>query len=578
MTNFAGVIDNSFGQTVFAGESADRLYEPSLSPESQAGMPQPVEEPSYPDVDALVTPVPASTQASGFPGSPGGIASYLGLYDKKHNAAQEWFELVHVKPSFIALGNVVSTVQVSIAIFNADRYLGHFLNDFTNNAGDGISITDLPSLPYTIPLLSGLDLTLEVTLDGPPTIDGDLVFDFDLYNVSIPITGTRVIVFPFQPQAPMREFLRFNTQVIDKVNGSEQRIKMRKNPRQEFIFNLRADGPERAAIQNFLFDRQAGSFGIPIWTEPSYLTASVAMGATSLAVDSTRYADFRVGGLLLIFRDRFTYDALPIASTSQTVINLDSPTNIAFPVGTLVMPMRLALTVNTLGASRRIMRLADTEIRFRVVDNDVNLASAAAFNTFKGKVLFDDFNVVRGALPEQFERRLYTQDPGTGLFSQQSLWDRNKRSHTKGFRTRSRKELWELRQLLHHIAGRVESFYIPTFYDDLLPTATLSSGSPSLTIENVGYTKFVQDRKVSIRIHLTDGTFLDRDIGSSSEIDAETEQLTLDDVWPANIPVANVARIEFIELVRFTDDDFEITHRNARGDADMTAPIVEVFE
>ena len=193
-------------------------------------------------------------------------------------------------------------------------------------------------------------------------------------------------------------------------------------------------------------------------------------------------------------------------------------------------------------------------------------------------MLFDDFNVMRGALPEQFERRLYVQDPGTGLFSQQSLWDRNKRSHSKGFRTRSRKELWELRQLLHHLAGRKESFYIPTFYDDLLPTATLSSGSPSLTIENVGYTKFVQNRKVSVRIHFTDGTFLDRDIESSSEIDADTEQLTLDGVWPSDIPAANVSRVEFIELVRFADDDFEITHRNARGDTDLTVPIVEVFE
>lgn len=575
MTDFAGFGDSQLGQTEFAGDGADLLYE-AVATASKQGIPRADEYGTYPGIAALNAPGSAASTV-GFPGAPTFPVAHPGHYTKKYNIAEEWFELIHVTPVAIVLGNVISTTNVAISIFNADRFQSHFLLDVDNFAGDGITFTDLPVLPYSIPILSGLDLTLEVSTDGPPTIDGTLLFDFDLYDVSVSITGTRIVIFPFVPQAPMREFLRFKTEVIDKVDGSEQRIRMRKSPRQEFVYNMRADGTERAALQNLMFDWQGRTFGLPLWFEPMYLTAAVSIGTSLLPIDDTHYADLRVGGLVLLFTNRFTYDALPIASVTSKSITLASPTNLGFPAGTLVVPVRTAVAVPTLPAQRRILKLADTEIRFRVTDNDVDLASAAAFSALAGKVLLDDPNYVRGSLQEQFEHRLYAHDNVTGLFSHQSIWDRNRRSSQKGFRATSRKTLWEMRQLFHHLGGRLTSFYIPTFFDDLKPVAALSSGSPSLTIENVGYASFVKDRKSRIRVHLTDGTALDRTVTSSSEIDAETEQLTLNTGWPTTIQVDEVDRIEFIETVRLASDDVEIVHANAKGDAKAVVPVVEVF-
>lgn len=576
MTDFPGVLDARFALTTYVGEATSRAYDAAVTTLAKKGILWPGEKPGYVDLDALNAPG-SGVFGSGFPTAPDGTANFPGVYSKKFNSVEEWFELIHVLPPAINLGNITSTVQVTIDVFNADRYQAHFLLAFINAAGEGISITNLPSLPASIPLLSGLQLTLQVTTNGPPIIDGDLIFDFDLHDVSIPITGTRIVVFPFQPQAPLVEFLRFNTQVIEKINGTEQRIKKRKNPRQELIFHMRSNGTERAALQNLLFDWQTKVFGLPIWFEPAYLTAAVSVGATVLPVDSTAYADLRVGGLVIVIQDRFTYDAQTIASIAGTSITLASPTAFGYPAGTIVLPMRTAMGAPAIAGGRRPVKVADSEIRFRVIDNDVNLASAAGFSTFKGKVLLDDCNVIRGSLPERFDQRSYQHDGDTGKFSQESIWDRHKRSHEKGFRTRSRKALWEMRGLLHHLGGRLVDFYIPTFYDDLLPTSDLASGSPSLTIENVGYVDFVKNKKVSIRVHLVDGTKIDRDVTSSSEISATIEQLTLNTNWATTIPKGNVSRIEFVELVRFVDDDFEITHRNARGDAELTQPVVEVF-
>lgn len=98
-----------------------------------------------------------------------------------------WFDMLHILPRRIDAGNILTTQVRTLDIYNAFLYEEHDLEAFINNAGAGTNITDLPSLPYSIPPLKSLLMTLEITPDGAPTINTTLDFDTDEpYLLSIP--------------------------------------------------------------------------------------------------------------------------------------------------------------------------------------------------------------------------------------------------------------------------------------------------------------------------------------------------------------------------------------------------------
>lgn len=513
-----------------------------------------------------------------YPPSPMYIANYAGGLG--FTLGDFWFEIIHVFPRLIDAGMILTTQTFALEIFNADRWLDHTLLTFDNNAGDGIFITDLPTLPYTLLSLESLSLTLQITPQGPPVIIGTLDFESDLYIIGIPITGSRIVLFPFRPEEPLHEQLEFLTQVMPSINGKEQRVALRKNPRQIFEMEILKQKPHRQAIEMLLFDWQSRMFGVPVWFEPMNLTVTAAAADLTINVNTTNYADVRVGGLVVVLQAYNKYDALLVASYTATTITFESGLVNSYAVGVEVYPVRKCLSEAILRGEKNLVDVESFTIRFRVADNDSNLASITGWNTFNSKVILDDSNFIEGVLAESLEKSSMMIDNETGLFSQDSLWPSNKRSSVKTFIVDTRVNLWKVRCLLHYLKGQQISFYLPTFYEEMTPTVTLPNGGATITMTNIGYSKFIRNRnpKARIRIHLLNGTVLDRTIQSSSEIDYQTEQLTVNTVWPYDILVANIKRIEFIELVRMSDDAIKIIHENSYGTAQITLPVKAVFD
>jgi hypothetical protein len=124
------------------------------------------------------------------------------------------------------------------------------------------------------------------------------------------------------------------------------------------------------------------------------------------------------------------------------------------------------------------------------------------------------------------------------------------------------------------------SFWIPTFIEDLTIQSDLVMGTVIMLIENINYTRFVNAResKRTFRIAFTDGTVLIREIESATELDADTEELTVSAPWPANRTVAEISRIEFLENVRLDTDSVVIRHENVIGRASVEVPVKVVFD
>lgn len=527
--------------------------------------------------------IPATEQTGDYQNVRPTPVCYQGVRDDRWNLGDVWFDLILVRPLAFAFGNILSTQTDTITVYSSFRNADVTLTAVNNNLGVGVNLIGLPSLPNVIQPQSGFSLTLEVTTDGSPTLNDTIDFVFNVSTQSVTVTGQRIVMFPLRPQAPLLERLNFVTDVLENIDGSEQRIKAAQYPRQEFLFNMALEDEERQFVENLLYDWQPRVFGVPVWSEPSFLTAAATATQTVVNVDDTSLGDFRVGGLAIVLTDRFTFDALEVQAVGPTSVTFTSPLNNSYPAGTQLLPLRPCHAVPTIRARRALNNSEDFSINFRVIDNTVGtaFADASAFNTFNSVILLDDPNASDGPMNVTMQRRFVNFDNNIGQISAISPWTRQRKGSRKGFVAHSRQEAWDVRKLLHSLGGRQTSFYLPTFQNELTPTLAPQESQNTLTIVNVGFARHAKQQTPSrsiIRLTQTDGTEVIRTITSSGEVDAQTETITVDSGWPATIPLEDIVRIQYFERVRADTDRFELTHFNALGDMAVSIPVKTVFE
>lgn len=491
-----------------------------------------------------------------------------------------WFEVAHLLPRIIQdMGNLVTEQTISCELYNADRRESITVVSITDHLGLGFTVIGVPTPPFNIASQDSLLFSIKVLQSGDLIIDGDYTLTLSTGETyTIYIIGSRIVLLPIRPEAPLREHIIWETKILTAVEGDEQRIANREYPRGEFEFTFK-DGIRR--VEMILFDRQSKLLAVPAWHEPSFMTSAGAIDDVTINVDETRYSNLYAGGYAVVFQDEYTFDALKIDSLTSTTITFESGLTAAFEKNTQVMPLLAAWAEPTTSIVKAAYNDQTTNVKLHVSAVNHNIASAAAFNIYNSKPFLDDPNYLpSGRLQEALRTKVYVLDNSTGDREQFSLWQRAVRNSAKGFKTNTRKELWEMRQLLHFLKGQQVSFYIPTFTKDLVPRSTLIISSSTFTMDNIGYTNNVGNRwpKKVFRLHLKDGTILTRTIQNSSEVSTAVEQLTVDVVWPYNIEPADIERVEFLTKVRFATDDIVIVHYNALGWAECVVPVVEVMD
>ncbi len=493
---------------------------------------------------------------------------------------QFWFDRVHLLPRVVQeLGNIVSTTVIDAELYNSDMEDTITISSVTNNLGSGVTIAGVPATPFNLGPRENIEVEVTISATGGLTVDSEYIFHQDTGDIyTLFITGSRIVLFPIRPEAPLREHLIWETKILTTVTGDEQRIANRDVPRGEFEFTIKDDIKQAEMI---LFDRQSKMLAVPSWHEPSFLTSDASISDVTINVNETRYSDLFVDGYVIIFHDIHTYDTLKILSLTNTTITFDAGLTVAFDSNTQVMPLKIAWMEVTSPVVKAVYNDQTISLKVKVPATDEDIADASAFSTYNGKVFLDDPNYLPNKqLQEALRTKVYVLDNGTGDRSQFSLWQRAIRNSGKGFKTNNRQELWELRQLLHFLTGQQVSFYIPSFTKDLVPSSTLVVTNSTFTMANIGYTNNVNNRwpKKVFRIHLLDGTILTRTIVDSSIVSASVEQLTIDVVWPYNIEPEDIERVEFLTKVRFAVDDIVITHNNALGWSECVIPTVEVTD
>ena len=513
-----------------------------------------------------------------------GGGSYPGLEVEQSSGGFDWFEDFHVVPRAFDFGNLLSDQSTPIEVFSAFRHEVKEWTSFTNNAGAGVELGSSPALPTNVDPLSGFQMTLEVDAAGDPVVDSTLVFDFSgVGTITIPIEIQRIVLWGIAPELPFFEELEFVTNVARSTDGTEKRPSVRPIPRVSWSFEFLADeGTEAQILENLLFDYQARSFGVPGWFFDTFLSTAATSGDTSLAVEATAYRDFRVGGLVVVFTSQTVFDVAEITAIGSTSISLASPLVNSYALGSRVMPLFPSRIDGRVSQERYRTALQRLLLKFAPIDNQVDLADVSAFSSYKGLVLLDNGNSLRGAsVPGSFVHEVIKLDGGAGDFFQDSPIDRSRRGHQFILRAEGRQAVWELRRLVYALRGRQVPFYVPRDSDDLTAVSDLLSASTSLSVANVGYAQFVRARapKNEIRISFVDGSPpLLRTVTAAAVVNPTTDSLTVDSPWPSTITPAEISRIEYVEKVRLDSDKVRIDYDRSGNRARLVAPIVGLFE
>jgi hypothetical protein len=515
----------------------------------------------------------------------------------------DYWERILLDPNVVDLGNVVSDVEVNVTIRNTFRRDTKDITDIDNNAGAGITVTgSIP--PTTIAPLFDKIYVITVATVGPPNIDGTIDWTTTVGILTLTLTGTRIIIFPYPPERGIKEELNWLTDVLKSSDGTEQRHSLRVNPRQVVSYDVFAQNQSDVNnIRNLMIDWTTRVFGVPIWWHELSLTADVA--ASDLIVNvlpgGLDTADFRIGGLAMIYQENDdgtrTLDTLEIANVIGSVASPESTQNtITFATAiqndydgskATITPVYPGILAN--GASVNNYKKGDSArylTKFRILDNIPSIRGLEPgdypeLSDFDGtpRIVIDDkIFIDSNVFQEKFVQKAQLIDFGLGTFTQLTQELKARRITPFGWRIETAEEQRKVRSLLHHLRGKVRTVWVPTWRDDFELISNIGGGASTIDVANEGFSKYVGGSKpwAGLRIEKTDGTVFYHRITIATEIDTTTDRLSIDPVTASALTIAEVERLDLMVLSRLTDDSVEIVHNWKDSESDDEDTTIDV--
>lgn len=553
MANFAGVIlSGSLGEAI----TPDAVIRQSFYDNT----PVPPTAISVVDVTTVLSGTVTDQGFSQFPVNHTGdfIPAFAAIF----------YNRIVATPNPVQIGNLISDKTVTLSVWNGFFNIRN-LASISAVGTEGITLVG-PATPNDYGPLQEITYDLDVSVSvGPPTINGAYIFDFDGsdFDIEVAVTGNRVLALPYLFQAGLLETLNWKTKVITSNDGSEQRMKLRGSPRQEFGFDIAVPRGELTYLDSLLYAWRGNNFGVPVSSECRNLTSPTSASSPTVTV-STDFGDFRVGGLAMIYNNERDFELITVESLTASSLTATSNISKVFPTSALVMPVRVArlLSTPTRSTTGYSLRLS---AQFQVVEN-VSLVVSPSALQYKGlDVYVDEQLTLDGFAADNYESRVDVIDHNTGLVDTFAPWVKTKIQRTFGLQFDDLEDTWNHRLWLHRREGKLRPFWMPTMENNLklLSTGTLVL---ELIIVDEGQ-QFLMDGRDDIAIRTTTG-WVFREILTVAKVG---DDLSIGVDTDMAIDAADVETISFLGRKRLSSDNLELNW--AGNDTGNTAvPVIEI--
>jgi len=501
-----------------------------------------------------------------------------------------WKNKLHIIPTDgYNLGNIVTAQQRTVEIYNAGETFDQQqkLNTITENNADGFSFISGPTgVPLYIGAHESFVYVWEVSEDGQPVLNMTLDFGFEngvvLTNF---ITGNRLVLVDFEPQAAFSEVLEWYTDVMEKANGLEQRVSTRDERTRAFTRSYHLNDEEGVRLESLLWGWLERQVGVPVWEQEINLTSAAAISDTTINTTATADLGFVAGENAVIWTQEGTFEAVTVSTVNATSLDLQAPLLQAWPAGARVFPLKTAYMRDDV---QQNLWVGDGLRRFTItydLTEDVSDASEAGFSTYRTFPVWEDGltlgaesymrtikkNIIRaraGKSNKKFAQSTRREE-ATSMISGFTMYAED----AAGVR--------RLRQWLDARRGRQKAFWLPSSKIDM--TVAEDAGAPDtlIKVNLIGWDRFIESAPGSrrdIRIEYNDGSIDYRRItGSVPNGATGGEDLTIDSSTSQTFTAANVAKISFMQLVRQDSDTITISH-DRKNDIVVNVPLKEVKE
>jgi len=480
--------------------------------------------------------------------------------------SDDYYHRIYLQPSRIEFGNLVIPSTRTVEIWNA------FFEPVTifqlDGDTEGLSLGFLP--PARMRGLENISYEVTATLDGPSFVDTLLTLHFSAGGTrTLAISYSRVLVMGLLHdwQGGFTERLEWLTDVLTMRNGAEQRIRLRRNPRRSFEFDVLEYGND-GRLDLLMNVWQSRVYAVPVWPDKARLTHAIHPGDTVLSV-STVDLDYHAVGLAIVGLPSGATEALEILSLTADTITLKRPVVGNWPAGSWIAPARLGRLPAQQAVSRPTAAIAQATLRFDLEDMESTVTATSSPVQYRGyDTLLRHPNRVEDVSVE-YQRLVDVFDPETGAPSVVDIPNRSFIVRRYEFLLPDRSELSAMRGWLAARAGRQTPFWVPTWERGLEVARPFASDATEIMVQARGFSTYYQampGRQDVAFLH-NDGTWTLRRITAFEFVDGEVERMRIDAALGVACAPSDFRIVCFLELARLESDAVEIffeTDRVAR--------------
>lgn len=288
------------------------------------------------------------------------------------------------------------------------------------------------------------------------------------------------------------ERLAWLTDVLPHRDDTEQRRSVRLDPRRSLVYSvLPLSISEKSALETFLYAHFGAAVMLPIWSDAQTLRTSAASGQPVVEVGSVGY-DFDAGEYLCLWRAWNDFEVVQIDSLDETSVTLTENLAASWPVGTAVLPARLARIIQQQSGARWGGNVATYQFTFEIDESSrsINRVDTTSPPTYEAPAVgavevYKSASDWAESLPLTWTAAFGVIDPQTGVVAiDRAAKEQPATSFQHSEKLFGRAEMAAFFGFLARRAGRREPFWIPTQEDDF---KLLSIGFNNVTVERTGY-------------------------------------------------------------------------------------------
>ncbi len=488
---------------------------------------------------------------------PGYNIAYSYLYD--------FYYRIHTSIRNLQLGNVLSEQIFLVEIWNS-WLTATDLVSVTETGLDDV-LLDFPiTLPFTFKPLQYITGTITVSQEGIATIDGDFYLTFNTENITIHVSGQRVILWPFIPQDTFTETREWNTDIL-QARHTETRYANREFARLILEFKYTFKYTLEYSYAKKLAKKIAHlALATPLWSE-ALPVRSVTIGQTIIPV-IVAYREYEVGEIVVFWKSYKEFEIKEIADIDSQSITLTKPmvTNLT---NCYLLPVKIGYIQEGINLVRDDNHKLVGGIKYTIT-NPFTLPIWPNSETYDSLPVVSKKLIVSGGLTERYSRNIEIFDNIVGKFITFDVDDYNRTNLTLTIKTKTPRELFDVRRQLDYLMGKYKPFWLPSFNQDLLAQTNLASGATSLKV-NYGF----WDITLVSPIRVVGSNIQYFNVTASADNGDGTETLAL--TPPCSTLITNITSVEILTKVRLDTDSISLSHTGKRI-TNISIPTLEVLD